>query len=454
MAWVLSLLLASLVESECKQERHDWNAADVPPPCRVASPEAFQRNWGLGRAQAECAAHATSAERRLRHERWLICLDQWPDEILIWRASALSIFSNAERDVLLQRITALPPERSIQIADAIIGIAGTPYPSLLRLIAQRAPERLTTFFADPRIGFAHKQMLAHDVVRQRVPTESEWKILLPHLVRSSLSSTAVITGAKYWLLAPRSVRETFWAAPKPPERDPLMGLRPWLALGLIALGEKGEAAHIELTHESIEESLRSTNMGPFIEAAIAWHLEGYRARTPWDASIEAMELTASWEAWSVLLPYLFPYEQLLAPVLAEKHDRDLSDDDAMAREYVEQSLQLRRFRGWPLEPVPLPREGPFPPVLKQLALAFTRSQFHVRFADWQLVDLRAEPHAGGWEVSYSLTFMEHSFPVRFVMHGPNQALARWEWRSSGGTAVMDRDGTGKWVVHHVTSWIE
>jgi hypothetical protein len=250
------------------------------------------------------------------------------------------------------------------------------------------------------------------------------------------------------------VRETYLAAPASPRLDPLSGLRPWLALGLIALGEKSEAARVELTHEPLEDILGRMNHGPFLEAAIVWHLEGYRNRTPWDASLQAVHLTASWEAWSVLLPYLFPYEHLLAPVLAEKHDRDLSDDDAMAREYVEQSLQLRRFRGWPLRPVPLPHAGPVPPVLRQIALAFARSQTHLRFADWQLVDLRAQADDRSWDVSYSLTFMEHSFPVSIVVHGPDQAFARWEWRNTGGTALMNRDANGTWSLQHLTGWIE
>ena len=178
--------------------------------------------------------------------------------------------------------------------------------------------------SDPRISEAARFELARTALESRQPTAAEWDAMLRPLLLTPLSSGHWLAAAELWMRLPAQLRASAASLIEfmPLQLEHHGSLRPMLALGLIALGQKDEAKKLVIPPPTKD----ARGDEALINQAVAWHLTGKRTDTPWDAAIAARTShdLNDWESWLALMPYLHPHEALFSERFAriEKYERE------------------------------------------------------------------------------------------------------------------------------------
>lgn len=314
-------------EYACRHEREQWQTSGVQPPCDVLTANdtaaALEQAWGLTPTQAQCAYEAARTPRPKRRERdlrvpaWRLCLGIWPTSRIFWRGY-VSALEGREPDAEL--LDALPSKATDGGRSLIEELLTVPYAArgglLARLVRQK-PETLIETLRTGALDDADRFVLAADALEQRPLVGREWDEVLPALIRYPLEEKQPIFAAEQWMRAPEALRRTTATALPLESR-----LSTQLALGLIALGQKDEAARLSFRSD-LHENDREEKV---FEDALQWHLTGKRSRSPWDAAISLAHL-GGWELWQPLLPYVHPHEAFFASRFAtvERGERTRPD---------------------------------------------------------------------------------------------------------------------------------
>lgn len=337
VTWALLLALgAGDSDFECSWARDRWAKVGLKAPCKVltgATPAAqlaaAQQEWKLTAAQAQCALEAAAQpgdgrDQLPAHLAWRRCVEQWPEQPMFWNATLLTWNQRAELTTLLAKLPPAPADGGRSLADQLLDVEYGPDALLAASILRGDRSRLSTLLSDTRISEVARFELARSTLESRQPTAAEWDALLQPLLMTPLSSGHWLTAAELWLRLPGPLRAKAAASVEfAPFETPYNGsARPMLALGLIALGQQAEAKKLVIPPPR-KDARRNEAL---IAQAVAWHLTGERAETPWDAAISARTSNdlGPWEAWLALMPYLHPHEALFAERFArvERYERE------------------------------------------------------------------------------------------------------------------------------------
>ncbi len=331
VTWALLLSLgAGKADWECTWISGRWAKVGLKAPCTVltgATPAAriaaAQKEWKLTFAQAQCAVEAT-ADETAAHQVWRRCVEQWPDQPMFWHATLLTWDQRAELATLLAKLPQAPVDGGRSLADQLLDVEYGPASQLASFILRGDRSRLTALLSDSRVGSDARFAIALEVLESREPTGAEWDALLEPMLFTPLSGGYGLTATELWLRLPGPLRAKAATSLQllPLKSDNRGSLRPMLALGLIALGQKDEARKIVIPAPEKDSYSDEALIGD----AVAWHLTGKRAATPWDAAISARTAhdLRTWEAWLALMPYLHPHEALFSERFArmEKYERE------------------------------------------------------------------------------------------------------------------------------------
>ena len=109
VAWVLVLALgAGNSDWECSYAAEQWAKVGLEAPCKVltgataaARLAAAQQEWKLTEPQAQCALEAgaqpsNDGDQSAAHAAWRRCVEQWPEQPMLWQATLLTWNQRAE----------------------------------------------------------------------------------------------------------------------------------------------------------------------------------------------------------------------------------------------------------------------------------------------------------------------------------------------------------------------
>lgn len=314
IALLVSVALGSIaVTPQMCRNRDDFMRLKLPGLCAVISQNegsalaaAFARQWGLDADQSACAVTAVKAMERAggrgdatTPNAWRACVERWPNVLVLWSAANLEPSGLAFAEPFLSKTTPETRAHLMKLA------GGSVQPALAKL----APDVASRIEILRRAStFASRDIALHLFEDSRAQlTLEQWEALV-FLINEALLDGEPLWAAELFAAFPKPIRERL-------ARDPsfLGSERPWLALGLLALGDSPGAKSM------VFEPLKPD--APLGRRALEWSLTGARTKTAWDESIAALEDTGAYFGVGtavVLRGYLVPHEGRLDVAVANR----------------------------------------------------------------------------------------------------------------------------------------